>query len=102
MDTSSKEYLNLGFEAIHALKNKIPFFELNTGAISRGYTAKPYPQMEFLKEFLHCGFGAVITSDCHNKDFLDFYFDEANELLCEAGFQSRWLLTNDGFQEIGL
>ena len=51
MDTSSKEYLNLGFEAIHALKNKIPFFELNTGAISRGYTAKPYPQMEFLKEF---------------------------------------------------
>lgn len=102
MDTSSKEYLNLGIEAIHALKNKIPLFEVNTGAISRGYTTAPYPHIEFLKEFQRCGFGAVITSDCHNKAFLDCHFDEATELLREAGFRSRWILTNDGFREIGL
>ena len=50
IDTSSKSYLDLGFEAIHALKGRIPFFEVNTGAIARGYRSSPYPQMEFLKE----------------------------------------------------
>ena len=102
LDTSAKEYLHFGFEAIHALKGKIPFFEVNTGAISRGYTSKPYPQIEFLKELHACGFGAVITSDCHNKTFLDCHFEDAKALLARAGFSSRYILTNNGFKEIGL
>ncbi len=101
-DTSDKEYLALGFAAIHALRGKIPLFELNTGAIARGYTLTPYPAMEFLKEFLACGFGAVITSDCHNKAFLDCHFDEAHALLRAAGFRSKWILTQDGFKEIAI
>ena len=28
-------------------------FEVNTGAIARGYRTIPYPQMEFLKEFFN-------------------------------------------------
>ena len=102
IDTSSKEYLNAGFEAIHSLKGKIPLFEVNTGAISRGYRTSPYPQPEFLKEFKNCGFGAVITSDCHNKNFLDCYFKEARELLISTGFKTIWILTNDGFKEVSL
>jgi histidinol-phosphatase (PHP family) len=102
LDTSSKKYLDMGFNTIHELKNKIPFFEVNTGAISRGYTDKPYPQIEFLNEFKKCGFGAVISSDCHNKAFLDCCFSEARDLLLEAGFKSIWILTNNGFKEVGL
>ena len=102
LDTSAKEYLDFGFEAIHALRGKIPFFEVNTGAISRGYTSTPYPQIEFLKELRCCGFGAVITSDCHNKAFLDCHFEEAKALLAEAGFSSQYILTEKGFQEISL
>ena len=102
IDVSSKKYLDLGFEAIHALKGKIPFFEVNTGAISRGYKTLPYPQKEFLREFKNCGFGVLITSDCHNKDFIDCYYDEAKELICEAGFNSKWVLTDNGFKEVSL
>lgn len=102
IDTESDEYLNYGYECIHNLKGKIPLFEVNTGAISRGYRTKPYPQIEFLKEFKECGFGAIITSDCHNKDFIDCYYKEAKELLLSAGFNSQWLFTNDGFKEVGL
>lgn len=102
IDASASEYLNLGFEAIHSLKGKIPFFEVNSGAISRGYKASPYPQMEFLREFNRCGFGAVITSDCHDKGFIDCYFEESAELLSAAGFDSRYILTDNGFEEIGL
>lgn len=102
VDTSSKEYLNAGYEAIHALKGKIPLFEVNTGAISRGYRSIPYPQIEFLKEFKECGFGAVITSDCHDKNFLDCHFKESHQLLQSAGFKTIWILTKDGFKEVSL
>ena len=70
LDTGCKAYLDSGMEAIHALKGKSPFFEVNTGAVARGYRTAPYPQMEFLREFGKCGFGAVITSDCHDSALL--------------------------------
>jgi histidinol-phosphatase (PHP family) len=101
-DASSHEYLNYGLEAIHALCGKIPFFEVNTGAIARGYKALPYPAMDFLREFKALGFGAIITSDCHNKDYLDCNFGEAREILSAAGFGSRWIFTKDGFKEVVL
>ena len=102
IDTSAKEYLQYGLDAIHALQGKIPLFEVNTGAISRGYRSSPYPQMEFLKEFCRCGFGVVITSDCHNKTYLDCYYEEAEAMIAEAGFRSKWLLTDNGFREVAL
>lgn len=102
IDITSKEYLNYGFDAIHNLKGKIPLFEVNTGAISRGYRTTPYPQTEFLKEFKNCGFGAVITSDCHNKEFIDCYYKEAEELLLSAGFTEYYILTNSGFKPVKL
>ena len=102
LDTSSAEYIELGFEAIHALKGKIPLFEVNTGAVARGYKSSSYPELRFLKEFGDCGFGAVISSDCHSKSFLDCHFDKAKELLSAAGFRSRYILTDSGFNEVGL
>ena len=101
-DPTAKEYLDLGLETVHALKGKIPLFEVNTGAIARGYKKAPYPDTVFLHEFKACGFGAVITSDCHNKDYLDQSFDEARALLSKVGFRSRWILTKNGFEEVAL
>lgn len=102
IDVTSEKYLRSGFEAIHALKGKIPFFEVNTGAISRGYRNSPYPQMEFLREFNRLGFGVVITSDCHDKNHIDCFYDEAEALISAAGFRSKWILTENGFKEVGL
>jgi len=102
LDTGSGAYLDAGFEAIHAIKGKIPFFEVNTGAAARGYRSAPYPQMAFLQEFARCGFGAVITSDCHDRTMIDGGFPEARELLAQAGFRTQWLLTDNGFKEIPL
>ena len=99
VDTSSKEYIRYGIEAIHELKGKIPLFEVNSGAIARGYNKTPYPQMEFLKEFKACNYGAVITSDCHDKNYIDCYYKEMRELLLAAGFKSHFVLTENGFVE---
>ena len=102
IDTTDPKYIRMGLETIHTLQGKIPLFEVNTGAIFRGYRTSPYPQMEFLREFCKCGFGAVLSSDCHDKNFLDGYFEEARLLLREAGFTTRWILTDNGFKEVQL
>ena len=102
IDTTDPGYIQMGIDAIHALKGEIPLFEVNTGAIGRGYRTTPYPQMAFLKEFCRCGFGATISSDCHNREFLDIYFEEARQMLAEAGFTTRWILTETGFKEVKL
>lgn len=101
-DPSAKAYLDLGLAAIHSLKGKIPLFEVNTGAIARGYRTVPYPQMEFLKEFRRLGFGVVLTSDCHDRRFVDCGFRQAEELISAAGFETKWILTDNGFQEVAL
>ena len=101
-DTNTKEYLGYAFDAIDALKGKISLFEVNTGAVARGYRTTHYPQMELLKRLRECGFGATLSTDCHNKAYLDFEFDKAAEYLREAGFKSKFVLTENGFEEVGL
>ena len=75
---------------------------MNTGAISRGYRTSPYPSKALLKEFLVNGFKPVISSDCHDKNFVDCYFDESAKLLKEVGFKSQCALINGKFEEISL
>lgn len=43
------------------------------------------------------GFGAIITSDCHKKEMLDYKFDEAAELLKMCNFKEKYVLTDNGF-----
>ncbi|MBE7011343.1 MAG: histidinol-phosphatase HisJ family protein [Ruminococcaceae bacterium] len=96
-DITSKEYKTAAYEAIDALKGEIPFFEVNTGGIARGYRKMPYPMPDIIKEFKRQGFGVVITSDCHDKNMIDCKFDEAAELLKECGYKEKYILTKDGF-----
>ena len=99
LDTSSAQYLGYAKDAIHAIKGKISMFEVNTGCVARGYRSSAYPQMELLREFKECGFGAVITSDCHKKEFLDFCFDDAKAMLKAVGYDCIYVLTDRGFVE---
>jgi len=80
-----------------ALRGKIPLFEVNTGAISRGYRTTPYPDAFLLDALRDMGFGAVITSDCHDRRDLSCFYGEAEELLKAHGFRELWVLTDKGF-----
>ncbi len=101
-DHNSKQYQTYAIEAVEAIAGKIPLFELNTGAIGRGYRTSPYPAPFLLKELKRLGFGAVITSDCHDRRFLDCWFDEAVEYLKANGFTERYILTPFGFEPVSL
>ena len=102
LNTDDKKYIGLAVEAAEALVGKIPLFEVNTGCISRGYRTTPYPTIPILKELNRLGFGAVISSDCHDGKALDCYFNESYELLKHCGFQEYYILTNTGFQPVKL
>ncbi len=99
-DEHSDEYIKAAVEAMTALKGKIPFFELNTGGIARGYRKMPYPSVPLLKELKRLGFGVVISSDCHDGRCLDCFFEEGRELLRECGFKERYILTESGFTAV--
>lgn len=99
-DEASEEYLFSAIEAMEALSGKIPYFEVNTGAIGRRYKEKPYPSEILLREFKRLGFGAVISSDCHNGEFLDCHFKESEALLKKCGFNEVYILTKNGFKPV--
>jgi len=101
-DIDSSVYKNAAIEAAESLSGKIPFFEVNTGAIARGYRTTAYPAPFLIKELKRLGFGVVITSDCHNKNMLTCSFDEVREMLKSCGYKEKYVLTENGFEEAEL
>lgn len=96
-DADSPDYRRWALEALDALEGKIPYFEVNTGAISRGYRTAPYPAPFLLDGLRQRGFGAVITSDCHKCENLSCFYPEAEKLLWDHGFREIYVLTDEGF-----
>lgn len=101
-DPEDRTYIGYATDAMDALRGKIPFFEVNTGAMARGYRSDPYPKANLIRELRRRGFGAVISSDCHDGRFLDHGFAEAEALLRECGYRERYVLTGEGFVPVAL
>ena len=101
-DTESKEYQNAALEALHAVAKAHNVFELNTGAIGRGYRKTPYLAPFLMKELRSLGAHLVISSDCHDKNALAVYFPEAVEYVKSFGFTELYTLTKDGFVPTGI
>ncbi len=101
-DCDTKEYRYAAIEAAEALAGKIPYFEVNTGAIARGYRTTPYPDPFIVKEMKRLGFGVVISSDCHQTHLMDCWFKEAADFLKACGYTEKHILTKDGFIPVPL
>ena len=85
--------------ATEAIKRLIPLgipFEINTGAMSRGLRTTPYPSERLLKIMQQNGAKIVFSSDCHNKDFLEYGFDAAKKMALDAGFTEHGIITENG------
>ncbi|MCR5151125.1 MAG: histidinol-phosphatase HisJ family protein, partial [Clostridiales bacterium] len=57
------------------LKYDIPF-EINTGAISRGYRTEPYPDKDIYEYLKDRGAKLILTGDTHKKENLCFEFEK--------------------------
>lgn len=56
-------------------------FEINTGAISRGYRKTPYPSKEIIDYIKAKGGKFILSSDSHNHETLCFCFDKYEHLI---------------------
>ena len=72
-------------------------FEVNTGAISRGYRHDPYPAENLLYILKKHGTPLTLSSDSHSIDTLDFGFDEAKQFLKRIGFAKIYNLYGGKF-----
>ncbi len=85
------------------LKNALAsecIFEVNTGAISRGYRKNPYPQENLLHIIKKNDGKITISSDCHNAEFLDCHFDETKAMLKEIGFTHTYIFYDNEWKKV--
>ena len=87
-DPENERYVSAWRSAVdELLKFKKPF-EINVGAISRGYAKSPYPNAQMLKYIRQKGGSVMYSGDTHDAKFLGFGMDIAENAAKEAGFGS--------------
>lgn len=96
------EYFCHAFCALDELLKYDRIFELNVGAMTRGYRKSPYPSVPILKRMCEKNAKIILNGDCHNKLFLGDFLDDIKELAKQIGFKSHFILTKDGFKETKL
>ncbi len=101
-DETHPRYITASIEALESLIKRDVIFEINTGAISRGYRSTPYPSPLLLKALRERGGRICITSDSHSADTITYAFSQTAELAQSCGFQETWILTQNGFQAASL
>ena len=85
-DCDGKAYKEFALKAIKKVFERCQVFEINTGAIARGYKTAPYPAPFIMQELKRLGAKMIISSDCHDKNFLDCQFDSALSYAKSFGF----------------
>ncbi len=82
-----ERYKKAVLDALEKLCSKNSIFEVNTGAIARGYKDAPYPSKWILEELKKHNSRVLITSDFHRGDTLDCNFKETEKMLSDMGFK---------------
>ncbi len=101
-DGAGEEYQKLALAAVDEVLQNVPFIEVNTGAIGRGYRKTPYPDDFILKHLKKKGAKLVLNGDSHSVDTLTTHFEESIQALSEMGFFSLWQMRKTGFVEVSI
>ena len=80
-DTSHPRYVKAYRDAVDKLIEYNLPFEINTGAISRGYRKSPYPSPEILSYIKEKGGRLMLSSDSHSKENIAYLFDKYADLV---------------------
>ncbi|MBR5097674.1 MAG: histidinol-phosphatase HisJ family protein [Spirochaetales bacterium] len=101
-DDTLPKYKTLTLHYIDRLARTGKIFEVNTGAIGKGYRDTPYPSPFILKRLHELKVPVIISSDSHSISTINCHFDEAERLLKEVGFTTQMRLTENGFISVPL
>jgi len=95
-DEEDRHYHMAALAALHVADPAATLLEINTGAVSRGYRADPYPAQFLLQAWRQMDGRIIITSDAHRAQNVTFGYDQAAEWAKAAGFSESVLLTRSG------
>ena len=96
-DETSLRYQKAALDAVDALVSAGKIFEVNTGAISRGWRTTPYPARWILEQLKRRNARVTISSDSHQVDTVACAFDDAKRLLADCGFEEIWVFDGKTF-----
>lgn len=80
-DENDPRYIRAYRKAVDKIITDCKVFEINTGAISRGYRTTPYPSENIRSYIRQKGGKFILSSDSHQKETLCFEFDKFRNLL---------------------
>lgn len=89
-DEKSPKYLIPAYEAVEELLPYDKIFEMNSGAVSRGYRKDPYIGVDILKFMYDHNVRMTIQADAHQACNYRFFFDETVEILKSVGYREVW------------
>ena len=101
-DVDSPVYRDAAFAAMETLNAAGKIFEINSGAISRGWRTTPYPSEELLRHLHSLGGRVLISSDAHSADAMTCCFGQCEALAKRCGFTELWQFTGGGFEAVGI
>ncbi len=84
-DAAHPRYAAAWQKAADKLLSAGKLFEINTGAISRGYKTSPYPAFEIVEYLSKGGAKFILSSDSHNAQALCFEFEKWQKELSKIG-----------------
>lgn len=87
IDINHPRYVKAIDDALSELLKTPAIFELNTGAISRGYRTTPYPDSDTVDKIAKSKKPFVITSDTHNVDTVTCEFERQQKILKDKGYK---------------
>ncbi len=88
----NRKYLEIADRYTSQIVNDDIIFEVNTGAISRGYRKMPYPHERLLHIIRKKGGKVTIGADSHAVETMDYRFEEMKKYLKDIGFECIYIL----------
>lgn len=91
-------YQTAALDAMERLVRADKIFEINTGAVSRGYRTAFYPSEALLCALREMGGRITVTADAHAADTVAFGFPQAESLARRCGFTELWQFNGKVFE----
>lgn len=97
-EPTDPRYLRAALDALDTLLQYDVIFEINTGAMSRGYRRTPYPAPIFLRRIAERGGRVTLCADAHSRDHLLYGFPLALHIAEVSGLGGIQVMTRNGWE----
>lgn len=95
-----EEYYEIAEKYLEKALESDCIFEINTGAMAKGYRKSPYPCERLLHVMKKHDTKIILSSDSHSVTTIDYKFDEMKCLLKDIGFREYYVIYNKEFCKI--